>query len=90
MSDRSNETLTIDPHLKGRLTALASRSGCTYAELAENILRRHADEQERLISEYTEDEERWQRYLQSGKSISFEKMRNRLRQLAADAALAER
>ena len=55
-------------------------------DLAESVLRAHADEQERLIAELAEDEERWQRYLAGGKTVSFEDVRKKLHELAGEAA----
>jgi predicted transcriptional regulator len=86
MTDSKNNTLEIDTDLKVRLAALASRSGQSFAELAQDILRTHADEQERTIIEYAEDEQRWQRYLETGKTIPFEKIRSKLQGLSAEAA----
>lgn len=86
MSDSKNDTVHIDPALKARLAALASRSGRTLDELAQSVLRSHADEQERGAAEYAEDEQRWQRYLQSGQSVPFETVRSRLQKLAGEAA----
>ncbi len=86
MSDPKRDTLDIDPTLKDRLAVLAERSGSTFVELAESVLREHADAQEKTMAEYAEDEERWQRYLKGGKTISLETMRGRLRDLAGDAA----
>ena len=81
-----NSSLKIDSELRARLTALASRHGTSFEALAEAILRAHADEQERLVDEFAEDEERWQRYLATGESIPFETVRNKLRSLASAAA----
>ena len=86
MSDSDNSTVHIDPALKARLVALASRSGRTLDELAQSVLRSHADEQERSAAERAEDEQRWQRYLQSGQSMPFEAVRSRLQKLAGEAA----
>ena len=86
MTDSKNDTLEIDPDLKIRLAALASRSGQSFTELAQNVLRSHADKQERDMTEYAEDEQRWQRYLETGESIPFENIRAKLQGLAAEAA----
>lgn len=50
------------------------------------LLRVHAEEQERLIGELAEDEDRWQRYLAGGQTIPFESVRGRLQKLATEAA----
>ncbi len=84
MSDIEN--IQIAPDLRVRLMALASRSGVSFSDLAESILRAHADEQERMISELAEDEDRWQRYLAGGQTIPFETVRSHLHGLAAQAA----
>lgn len=86
MSDSENDTVHIEPDLKVRLAALASRSGRTLDELAQAVLRSHADEQERTAAEYAEDEQRWQRYLQSGQSVPFQAVRAKLQGLAGEAA----
>lgn len=78
--------LEIDPNLRARLEALASRSGMSLETLAQSVLLAHADEQERLADELAEDEERWQQYLATGQSIPFETVREKLRSLAAAAA----
>lgn len=83
---QNDGTLTIDPALRTRLIALASRSGTSFSKLAEAVLRAHADEQERLIDELAEDEERWQRYLAGGETIPFRTVRERLHGLAGEAA----
>jgi predicted transcriptional regulator len=86
MADSKKDAIEIDPDLKVRLSALASRSGQSFAELAQIVLRTHADEQERAIIEYAEDEQRWQRYLETGKTIPFEKIRAKLQEHSAEAA----
>lgn len=86
MEDSDNDTLHIDPALKARLAALANRSGRTLDDLAQSVLRSHADEQERTAAEYAEDEQRWQRYLQTGQSVPFQTVRSRLQKLAGAAA----
>lgn len=79
MSDSENSTVHIDPDLKARL---ASRSERTLDELAQAVPRSHADEQERAAAEYAEDDQRWQRYLQTGQGVPFQAVRSRLRKLA--------
>ena len=76
----------LDPELEARLTSLAERSGLSLADLARSVLRAHADEQERLIEEFAEDEERWQRYLAGGQTVPFESVRKSLHRLAGEAA----
>jgi predicted transcriptional regulator len=85
MSEKNN-TLQIDPNLRVRLKALASKTGRSFADFAESVLRSHADEEERKILERAEDEQRWQRYLAGGRTIPFETVRNKLHGLAAEAA----
>ena len=80
------QTLKLDSELQARLAVLASRAGVSVDALAEAVLRAHADEQERLISELAEDEERWQRYIAGGQTVSFEIVRGKLRKLAGEAA----
>ena len=82
----TNTPLTLDPELRVRLTALAARSNMSLADLAETVLRAHADEQERLIDELAEDEERWQRYLVGGQTVSFQGVRAKLLRPAGEAA----
>lgn len=86
MSMTKPQSLTIDPNLQVRLSALAERQGYTVSEFAERLLRAHADQAEREITEYAEDERRWQRYLETGTAVSFDTVRNKLRHLAAEAA----
>ena len=85
MTDKT-ESVDIDPQLKARLAAIASKSGRTFSELAQQVLSTHADHQERLITEAAEDEKRWQRYLETGQSISLDQMRGNLASLALKAA----
>ena len=91
LDNMTNKTtsLNIDPELRSRLTSLAARSGTSFADLAESVLRTHADEQERMMDELAEDEERWQRYVAGGQTIPFETVRSHLHGLAAQAAQAE-
>lgn len=86
MSDSDNNTVPLDPDLLARLGSLASQSGQTLTELAESVLRKHAEEQERMAAEHADDEARWQRYLQTGASVPFEQVRSKLRALSAEAA----
>ena len=86
MSHSDKSTVSIDPDLQARLTALASKNGQTVSELAEHVLRGHADQQERLAAEYAEDEERWQRYLETGETIPFDAVRSKLQGMAGKAA----
>ena len=79
-------SLDLDRELEARLQALAARSGLTLADLAGSVLRAHADDQERLLYELAEDEERWQRYLAGGQTIPFQTVRRRLHRLAGEAA----
>ncbi len=78
--------LTIEPELRARLMDLAARSGTSLAELVESVLCAHADEQERILDELSEDEERWQRYLADGQNVSFQVVREKLHGLAGEAA----
>ena len=87
MDDKTSDPpLSIDPALQSRLEALAARSGVSVTDLALSVLRAHADEQERLIAEFAEDEERWQRYLAGGQTVPFETVRGKLSKLATEAA----
>jgi predicted transcriptional regulator len=79
------QPLEIDAHLQARLSALAKKKGTSLADFAESVLRSYADEVERAISEYAEDESRWQRYLETGASVPFESVRAKLRGLVAEA-----
>jgi hypothetical protein len=83
---KTSPPLILDPDLAARLTALAARSGQSLADLAQSVLRAHADEQEKVESELAEDEQRWQRYLAGGQTIAFQSVRGRLQKLAAEAA----
>jgi len=84
MSDR--KTLHISDDLEARLRDIASRSGHTVDELADAVLSAHADAQERGSLEKAEDERRWQRYLETGLTVSLESVRRKLHTLAVDAA----
>ena len=85
------ETVSIDRDLKQRLAAIAEREGATVSELAENVLRLHAEEAEReeavtAEDDFSEDDRRWAEYLETGESISFEEVRAKLRARADEAA----
>ncbi len=81
-----SKTLTLDADLEAKLAALAARTGQSVDALALDILRSHADAQERLASEIVEDEERWQRYVSTGQSVPYQSVRTKLQNLAASAA----
>lgn len=86
MNMPKSETLMIDSALRSRLTALAEREGASFPEFAERLLRSHADEAERAIVERAEDEQRWQRYIETGAAVPFETVRSKLAHLAGQAA----
>ena len=86
MSTPNAKTLEIDPAVYARLAALAEQQGESFEALASRILRDTIDALEQGRAERAEDERRWQNYLQSGKTISFDEMRGKLRHLAAEAA----
>ncbi|WP_117196523.1 hypothetical protein [Rhizobium terrae] len=86
MATSKTQPLEIDPQLQDRLGALARKQGASLADFAESVLRSYADEAERTISEHAEDESRWQRYIETGTSVSFDTVRAKLRGFAADAA----
>ena len=65
---------------------MAKQAGLSVSELALDILRAHADEQERLAAEQGEDEERWQRYLADRLVVPHQAVRSKLQRLAAVAA----
>jgi predicted transcriptional regulator len=81
-----NDTLQIAPDLMVRLEALATKNGRSLADFAAGILQSHAENEECKQIERAEDEQRWQRYLAEGRTVSFETVRNKLRDLTAEAA----
>ncbi|WP_165218138.1 hypothetical protein [Affinirhizobium pseudoryzae] len=81
----TKETVSIDGDLKKRLAVIAEREGSTVSELAEGVLRLHAEDVERQEAEFAEDDRRWARYLETGESISLEDMKTELRALADEA-----
>lgn len=81
----AKEHLAIDSELSERLSVIAEREGSTLSELAETVLRQHAEEAERLAEEFAEDDRRWARYLETGESISLEDMLTDLDALADEA-----
>jgi len=48
-------------------------------------LQRHVEYKERYANEKTEDEQRWQRYLDTGKGISQEQMSLKIKSLIGKA-----
>jgi predicted transcriptional regulator len=81
----AKEHLAIDSELIERLSAIAEREGSTLPELAESVLRQHAEEAERLAEEFAEDDRRWAKYLETGESISLEDILIDLDALADEA-----
>ncbi len=81
----AKEHLAIDSELSERLSVIAAREGSTLTELAETVLRQHAEEAERLAEEFAEDDRRWARYLETGESISLEEILSDLDALADEA-----
>ncbi|MCO5732101.1 hypothetical protein [Rhizobium sp. SSA_523] len=81
----TKETVSIDGDLKKRLAVIAERDGSTVSELAESILRLHADDVERQEAEFAEDDRRWARYLETGESIAFDDFMAELQSLADEA-----
>jgi predicted transcriptional regulator len=81
----TKETVSIDGDLKKRLAVIAEREGSTVSELAEGVLRLHAEDVERQEAEFAEDDRRWARYLETGESISLEDMKAKLHALADQA-----
>ncbi|TRL35938.1 ribbon-helix-helix protein, CopG family [Rhizobium straminoryzae] len=79
------ETVSIDGDLKKRLAVIAEREGSTVSELAESVLRHHAEDVERQEAEFAEDDRRWAKYLETGECISFEDMIVELQSLADEA-----
>lgn len=81
----TKEHLVIDRDLSERLSVIAEREGSTLSELAEAVLRLHAEEAERMAEEFAEDDRRWARYLETGESISLEDILVELDTLADEA-----
>lgn len=81
----TKETVSIDGDLKKRLAVIAEREGLTVSELAESVLRLHAEDVERQEAEFAEDDRRWARYLETGESIAFEDFMSELQSLADEA-----
>lgn len=82
----AKDHVAIDRELTQRLSAIAEREGSTLSELAESVLRQHAEEAERQAEEFAEDDLRWAKYLKTGESISLEDMRAKLKALADQAS----
>lgn len=81
----TKETVSIDGDLKKRLAVIAEREGSTVSELAESVLRLHAEDVERQEAEFAEDDRRWARYLETGEYIAFEDFMSELQSLADEA-----
>lgn len=81
----TKETVSIDGDLKKRLAVIAEREGSTVSELAEGVLRLHAEDVERQEAEFAEDDRRWAKYLETGESISGEDMKAKFQALADEA-----
>ena len=82
----NHKPLKISENLEARLTALARQTGHTLDELATSVLKAHADARERDLLEQTDDERRWQRYLETGQTLSLDRVRKKLHRLADQAA----
>lgn len=86
MKDQTGQTVSADEKLQQRLLALAEEAGETLEAFTEKLLTAYADDIERTRAERAEDERRWQRFVESGSSVSFDQVRGKLRGLAAEAA----
>ena len=75
----------LDPNPDARVTVTVERVGVSCHDLATAVFERHTDEQNRLSAEMQDDEQRWQGYLASGRSIPLSTVRSRLQQLVAEA-----
>jgi len=79
------KTLSINADLGQRLTEKAVKAGRTPDALAADILQAHLDADTIDVQDIAEDDMRWQRYKESGHSVSQEAIRGKLRRYAAEA-----
>jgi predicted transcriptional regulator len=86
MKDQTGQTVSADEKLQQRLLALAEEAGETLESFTEKLLTAYADDIERSQAERTEDEQRWQRFVESGSAVPFDQVRSKLRGLAAEAS----
>lgn len=77
--NRETQHLPIDPDLHERLSAMAEKQGIPFDELALNVLHNHAD------FDIAEDERRYQKYLETGESVSLEEFRANIQGYIQDA-----
>ena len=80
------KTLSIDAELGQRLAEEAVKSGCTPDALAADILQAHFAANTTGLQDLEDDDLRWQRYKESGHSVSQDAIRSKLRRYAAEAA----
>ncbi|MEM6387994.1 MAG: hypothetical protein AAF718_17345 [Pseudomonadota bacterium] len=85
MSD-APKNLEIDSELHMRLSMIADQHGKTADELVSEILSEHADTLESDNIERSQLEHRWQNYLDTGETIPAERIQDKLRDYAAEAA----
>ena len=88
MDTMETDRIDIDDSLTQRLAAIAKDQGITASDLANDVLRSFTEEIEETIAsvDTAEDERRWQKYLETGESVSMEEFRAELHELAAKSA----
>ncbi len=74
-----------NPNLEKQLEKFAKEEGQTAEVLATDVLQRHVEYKERYAKEKIEDEQRWQRYLDTGECISQEQMSLKIKSLIGEA-----
>lgn len=68
--------------MKARLSSAASQSGVTVENLVQEILLKH-------VAELDGIEARWERYKETGQTVSVETVRARLKEMAEEAIRAQ-
>jgi hypothetical protein len=80
-------TLNVDAELAERLAREAARLGLTTEAHIADILKSHLDEQAARAVGIEEDDRRWQRYRETGQTVSEANVRHKLQRFADDAQL---
>lgn len=82
---KASKNLSIDPDLYARLGLLAQARGVSRDELVADVLAGHVAMEEALRSEDAELTSRWRTYVETGKTVPAEDVRQKLQAYATEA-----
>ena len=64
----------VDEQTQGRLAKLAPERGCSSLEVVQVAIRNHLQTEAEYEASLREDDERWQRYLQTGRTVANDRV----------------